>query len=70
MLPTDDLVNLGRRTVNELRVVVNDRLNEALPGEVADGDTRERAVDLHPVDEDRLANELVCRHLLHDLVVG
>jgi hypothetical protein len=56
-------------TVDELGVVVHDGLDESLLEQVLDGNTSERAVDLHPVDEDRLADELVRRDLLHDLVV-
>lgn len=52
-------------TVDELAVVVDEGLDEALLGEVADGDAGEGTVDLHPVDEDRLGDHLEGGDLLH-----
>jgi hypothetical protein len=48
--------------------VVNHGLDEALTLEVLDGDTGERSVDLHAVNEDRLRDELEGGDLLHDAV--
>lgn len=47
---------------------MNHGLDEALTLEVLDGDTGERSVDLHAVDEDRLRDELEGGDLLHDAV--
>lgn len=62
---------LGRGTsVDELTVVVDDALDLALALQVADGDTGERAVDLHTVNQRRLRDHLEGGHLLEDAVVG
>lgn len=50
--------------------MVDDRLDEALLVEVLDRDAGEGSVDLHALDEDRLADHLEGRDLLHDAVKG
>ena len=60
----------GGASVDELAVVVNETLDLALALEVADGNTGERAVDLHTVNQGRLRNHLEGGHLLEDTVVG
>jgi len=55
-------------TTHELGAVVNKALDEALVLEVADRDAGKRSVDLHPVDEDRLRDQLESGDLLDDLV--
>lgn len=56
--------------VDELSVVVDNTLDEALLLEVGDGATGKRSVDLHAVDEDRLRDDLVGGDLLHDTVAA
>lgn len=51
-------------------MVVDEALDLTLTLEVADGDTGERAVDLHTVNERRLRDHLEGGHLLEDAVVG
>ena len=58
----------GEAARTHLSTVVDDGLDEALLLEVLDGDTGEGSVDLHPVDEDRLGDELEGGDLLHDTV--
>lgn len=57
-------------TVHQLTVVVDDPLDLTVPLKVLNGDTCERTVDLHSVDEDRLRDHLVGWHLLENSVVG
>ena len=57
------------RTVDQLRAVVHNPLDLAVPLQVSDRYPRERAVDLQPLDEDALRDEAEGRDLLHDAVV-
>lgn len=50
-------------------MVVDDTLDLALTLKVADGHTRERAVDLETVNEDAGRDHLERRHLLHHTLV-
>ena len=56
------------RTVDELAAVVNDALDLTLLLQVPDRYPRQGAVDLQPLDEDRLADEAEGGDLLHDTV--
>ena len=58
------------RTVDQLRAVVHNPLDLAIPLQVSDRYPRERAVDLHSVNERRLRDHLEGGDLLQDLVVG
>ena len=57
------------RTVHELAVVVDHRLDLALALKVADRQTSQRAVDLQTVDEHTGRDHLERRHLLHHTLV-
>ena len=51
-------------------MVMHDLLDVPLLRKLADGNTRKRAVDLQPLDEDGLRDVFEGRHLLVDAVIG
>jgi len=58
------------RTVDQLRAVVHDPLDGALLLEMSDGYPGKTAVDLQPLNQDRLRNELEGRDFFQDTVVN
>jgi len=57
----------GGTRVDQLRCGVNDWLDQTFLVEHGNAPTCERAVDLHPVRDDRHGDELVARHFLSEL---
>jgi len=57
------------RTVDQLRAVVHDPLNGALLLEMPDSHPGKTAVDLQPLNQDRLRDELEGRNFLQNTIV-
>lgn len=62
---------LGRSArIDKLSMMMDQLLNLTLPLQVSNGNTGERSIDLHTVNQSRLRDHLESRHLLQDSVVS
>lgn len=57
-------------TVDQLAIVVDDLLDLSLLRQVPDSHPCQRAINLQPLNQDRLGDKLEGGNLLHDTVVG
>ena len=57
-------------TVDDLSVVLNQRLDKTLGLELTDGNAGKRAVQTKTIDQHRLSNELVGGNFLEETLVG
>lgn len=64
------VVGLGRSRVDQLGVMRDHRLDETVLEQLVDGALGQRASDLQTLTQDGRSDQLVARHLLHQLVVG